>query len=350
MRILYGVTGHGMGHAMRAIVLARHLEREGHRVKLVTSGAAVDLLGERFGDVTRIDGLALRYVRGGVARTRSLLRTLGRAPSALARNVDRYVNEVSTFAPDVCVADFESFAHLTGLARGIPVISFDHQHVLTRCQLGPVERDVAVARALVSAKMFRCAHYVVTSFYRPPVKLRHAGSTTLVGPILRDEVLAREPRDGDHVLVYQTSSGHRRLLSSLGELRGHRFIVYGSGREGTEGHVTHRAFHPSRFLDDLASARAVVTHGGHTAISEALYFGKPVVSVPLRGQGEQLLNADRLDRGGWGRRLDRPTARSLRRALAWAEQRGPMPRVEAGNAELRDRMDRLLTGWERSAA
>ena len=28
MRILYGVTGHGMGHAMRAIVLARHLERD----------------------------------------------------------------------------------------------------------------------------------------------------------------------------------------------------------------------------------------------------------------------------------------------------------------------------------
>lgn len=350
MRILYGVTGHGTGHAMRALVLADHLESRGHRVKLVAPGRAVDLLRARFHDVTRIEGLALRYVRGGVARTRSLLRTLGGAPSALAHNVDRYVNEVSTFAPDLCVADFESFAHLVGHARGVPVVSFDHQHVLTRCELGRVERDVAIARALVAAKMPRCAHYLVTSFYHPPVKLRCAGSTTLVGPILRDEILARAPSEGDHVLVYQTSEGHRRLLSSLRSLRRHRFVVYGAGREGRDGHVTYRAFDRARFADELASARAVITHGGHTAISEALYLEKPVISVPLRGQGEQLLNAEHLERTGHGRRIDRPTPRSLERALDALERQARPPRVEPGNEALFAQVDRLLDDRARWAA
>ncbi|MEZ4336958.1 MAG: glycosyltransferase family protein [Sandaracinaceae bacterium] len=350
MRILYGVTGHGTGHAMRALVLADHLESRGHRVKLVASGRAVDLLRSRFHDVTRIEGFALRYVRGGVARTRSLLRTLGGAPSALAHNVDRYLNDVASFAPDVCIADFESFAHLVGHARGVPVISFDHQHVLTRCELGRVERDVAVARALVTAKMPRCAHYVVTSFYHPPVKLSCAGSTTLVGPILREEILGRSPSNGDHVLVYQTSEGHRRLLASLRALRRHRFVVYGAGREGEDGHVTYRAFDRERFADELASARAVITHGGHTAISEALFLGKPVVSVPLRGQGEQILNAEQLERSGHGRRVDRPTPRSIERALLALERAPRPPRIAPGNAAHFAQMDRLLDDRARWAA
>jgi len=350
MRILYGVTGHGMGHAMRAVVLAGHLEARGHRVKLVASGRAVDLLRTRFDDVTRIEGLSLRYVRGGVARTRSLLRTLAGAPGALAHNVDRYVHEVATFAPDLCVADFESFAHLVGRARGVPVISFDHQHVLSRCALGAVEPDVAVARALVTAKLPGCAHYLVTSFFQPPVKLRCAGSTTLLGPILREAVLAREPSEGDHVVVYQTSHGHRRVLRALERVRDRRFVVYGAGREGVDGHLTYRRFDPDRFLDDLASARAVIANGGHTTISEALYYGKPVISVPLRGQGEQLLNAERLERMRRGRRIDRPTPRAIDRALAELT-RGPRPpRLAPGNDALRDAVDRLLGHALRSAA
>ncbi|MGE0792249.1 MAG: glycosyltransferase family protein [Sandaracinaceae bacterium] len=342
MRILYGVTGHGTGHAMRALVLAEHLRTRGHPLLLAASGRAAKLLRARGHEVTDIEGLALRYVRGGVARTRSLFRILGKAPRALAHNVDRYVNEVSRFEPEAVISDFDSFSHLAGLARQIPVASFDHQHVLTRCELGAVEPQVAIARALVGAKMAGCAHYFVSSFYRPEIKPEHAATTTLVGPILRSDVLERRATHGEHVVVYQTSAGHRRLLGALRELRGHRFIVYGAGREGRERHIEYRTFDPDRFLDELASARALITHGGHTAISEALHFGKPVISVPLRGQGEQLLNAEMLERTRAGRRIGRPNARLIERALATLSVSARSASIEPGNRALVESVDRWL--------
>jgi uncharacterized protein (TIGR00661 family) len=42
MRILYGVTGEGLGHAMRSRVIADHLRARGHEVKLAASGRATD--------------------------------------------------------------------------------------------------------------------------------------------------------------------------------------------------------------------------------------------------------------------------------------------------------------------
>ena len=53
-------------------------------------------------------------------------------------------------------------------------------------------------------------------------------------------------------------------------------------------------------MADLASARAVIAGGGFSLLSEAVYLGKPVLSVPLHGQFEQLMNARYLERSGYG--------------------------------------------------
>ncbi|HEY5951068.1 MAG TPA: glycosyltransferase family protein, partial [Kofleriaceae bacterium] len=48
MRILYGVVGEGMGHAMRSRVLLEHLVvAEQHDVQIIASGRAVDFLKKR---------------------------------------------------------------------------------------------------------------------------------------------------------------------------------------------------------------------------------------------------------------------------------------------------------------
>ena len=80
--------------------------------------------------------------------------------------------------------------------------------------------------------------------------------------------------------------------------------VYGM-RDGeevgtTDGAIEYRARSVDGFLDDLVSARGVVTGGGFSLLSEAVYLGKPVLSVPLRGQFEQLMNARYLQREGFG--------------------------------------------------
>ena len=60
-------------------------------------------------------------------------------PEGIRRQILRAVPELLSqsaidrlleFQPDVCVTDFDSFAHVFGRIAGRPVISIDHHHVL----------------------------------------------------------------------------------------------------------------------------------------------------------------------------------------------------------------------------
>ena len=48
----------------------------------------------------------------------------------------------------------------------------------------------------------------------------------------------------------------------------------------------------------------IVIRGGHTAISQAIQYGKPIVTIPIRNQGEQLGNSDKVAKMGIGIKLD----------------------------------------------
>ena len=61
MKILYGVTGEGMGHAMRSRVLVEHLVAEGHDVAIVASGKALPFLRTCHGEVRPIHGLHMIF-------------------------------------------------------------------------------------------------------------------------------------------------------------------------------------------------------------------------------------------------------------------------------------------------
>jgi uncharacterized protein (TIGR00661 family) len=338
MRILYGVTGEGLGHAMRSRVIAADLCARGHDVKLVASGRASAYLARYFDDVEDIFGFKLMYARGGIGRMRTVVQNGRTARNALRDTIELYRRSIAGFQPDVCISDFDSFAHMFGKLFDRPVISVDHQHVIDRCQ-HPYELagSLTLTRAVVRAKLPGCAHYVVTSFFRPPLRRRAVGATTLVGPILRPEVLALTPTKSDHVLVYQTAT--RDLVAPLYAVPEQRFVVYGCGPGGTRGNVTLREFDETTFLADLASARAVICNGGYTLMSEALYLGKPVLSVPLRRHGEQLLNARYLAALGLGRTapaLDEPTLRQFLATLP------DTPRVAAGNADALTTIHHLL--------
>ena len=68
-----------------------------------------------------------------------------------------------------------------------------------------------------------------------------------------------------------------------------------------EGNLRYRPFSETAFIEDLASARAVIAGGGFTLMGEAVYLHKPMLSVPLAKQFEQVMNARYLEREGFGR-------------------------------------------------
>jgi uncharacterized protein (TIGR00661 family) len=324
---------------MRARTIASHLAARGHEVKIAASGRAVGILRAHGFDVAAIDGMTMRYEAGAVLRARTVASLVRQAPRAIRRNARAAL--ALEFAPDAVITDFDSFTHAIGKILGVPIISVDHQHVLDRFHHPP--RVVArlssnrPVRAFVSAKTARCDAYVVTSFFFPRERERNTTPSFLVGPIVRPELEQATPTSGDHVLVYQTTAGDPRLVDALRGARG-PFVVYGLGRSETIGNVELRAFDEAAFVRDLASARAVIANGGFTAIGEAVYLGKPILSVPVRGQPEQELNAAWVDELGVGASAPFISTRVVEDFLARLPSFGKMhdPRIRTGTRDACD--------------
>ena len=184
--------------------------------------------------------------------------------------------------------------------------------VINRCTLPKEiidghEAEFQVTKAFIKGKLPFCEHYLITSFFRPPVR---KPDTTLVPPILRPEILAANRRPGDHLLVYQTAEGNDGLSEILRDT-GIPCRIYGMRRsiqeDQIEGNLRYRPFSEAGFIDDLAGARGVIAGGGFTLMGEAVYLHKPMLAVPLEHQFEQVLNARYLELEGFGRWAKRLT-------------------------------------------
>jgi len=320
MKILYGVVGEGMGHATRSRVLLEELVKE-HDVHVVVSGRAKEYLEKRFPKVHGIWGYTLAYDKNAVRSWQTLLQNLKGAVQGWPQNVAQYFELVASFQPEVVISDFESFSYLFARVHGLPVISVDNMQIINRCKHDPSllsghEDAFELTRAIVKAKLPGAFHYLVSTFFYPPVRKER---TTLLPSLLRPEILSAKSEPGEHLLVYQTSTTNEALMDFL-KKSGLPCRVYGMRREltsdETEGAITFRPFSEAAFIDDLRSARAVIAGGGFTLMSEAVYLHKPMLSVPVAGQFEQVLNALYLEQLGYGMQAKALTPKVLEDFLA----------------------------------
>jgi uncharacterized protein (TIGR00661 family) len=304
MKILYGVVGEGMGHAMRSRVVLEHLLGAGHTVEVMASGRASEFLAKRFRDVNQIHGLHMILEENRVRLGKTLWSNVLNGALGLPRNIAAYFDLIGDFDPEVVISDFESWTYLYGKSHRLPVLSIDNMQVIHRCALPEeiIEQNrvaFQLTKAFIKTKLPFCDAYYITSFFRPPPR---KPDTFLFPPILRPEILAARPAAGDHLLVYQP--GVNEALTAILAATGVECRLYGmrpgATEEQREGNLRFRPFSEAGFIEDLATCRGVVAAGGFTLMGEAVYLRKPMLSVPLAGQFEQILNARYLEREGYG--------------------------------------------------
>ena len=306
MRILYGVVGEGLGHAMRSQVILDHLLSEDHEVEVMASGRAVDYLSQRFGSVNRIHGLHMIYEENRVRRGKTLASNISEATTGVPRNIAAYFDLITKFQPEAVISDFESWTYLFAKTHGLPVLSVDNMQIINRASLPDeviegYEAEFELTKAFIKSKLPFCSEYFITTFFRPTLR---KDRTSLFPPILRPEILDAEREDGEHILVYTTGEGNTAFASALAKT-GIECRIYGMRRsiteEEREGNLRYMPFGKPGFIEDLATARAVIGGGGFTLMGEAVYLHKPMLAVPLGYQFEQVLNARYLELEGFGR-------------------------------------------------
>ena len=324
MRILYGVVGEGMGHAIRSRVVLDELVKQ-HDVQVVVSGRAHDYLAKRAGDhlaVKKIWGFTIVTEDNEVRNFRTLLANVkGALTGGWPRNIKAYFDIADHFKPDAVISDFESWSYLYGVNHMLPVISVDNMQIVNRCThekdvLAGHEASFQIAKGVIKAKVPGAYHYLITSFFFPPIRKRR---TSLHPPILRPEILAARPEPGAHLLVYQTYTTNQELPEILQRL-GVECRIYGLRRdlkeEVREGNLVYKPFSEDGFIDDLRTARGVVASGGFTLMGEAVYLHRPMLAEPVAKQFEQILNARYLQKEGYGLHAESLTEAKLREFLS----------------------------------
>lgn len=317
MKILYGLPSEGMGHATRSNVIIAHLLKN-HDVRVATSDRACSFMKERFpGRVYEIKGFHLAYKDGRVSKSSTASLLLKNGPKDLIANIHKYRLVHKEFQPDLVISDFDSFTFFYAKFNKLPLISIDNIQAVDRCKLDfpipPSERNsYEIARNIVKAKVPNADYYLITTFFEAQTRKKN---TFLIPPILREKILDATGRAGEHILVYQTSSSQNNLIPALNEVPKIPFIVYGFNKSETHANVTLKKFSEDGFIGDLASAKGVISNGGFSLLSEAVYLKKPVCSVPINGQFEQYVNAAYIEQCGYGRHLTDFTADGIKAFL-----------------------------------
>jgi uncharacterized protein (TIGR00661 family) len=281
------------------LTVARALMGLGHEVKILASNKAFEVLHARLPDVREIPGFTFAYLSNRVELIASFW---GNLP--LLKKRGRVVREIrdliEEWQPHLAITDFEPFLPRAAKLSGLRCISLDHQGVIphARPKLPLAQKIPALAARSVVRMTSDCeAAQLATSFFYPPVP--PCGNVQFFPPVLREKVLRITPRDDGYVVVYQTSSSFTRLPELLKQLP-FQFKVFAFEHSGEDGNITYFPRSDTRFIEEVGGASWVLTNGGYTLMSEALYLGKPVFSLPVDWQFEQWLNAYHLQDLGYG--------------------------------------------------
>lgn len=352
-RIFLSMAGEGRGHATRARSMVEQLRRR-HEIELFAPRDAYDFLAPLYRRtevrVHRIPGPHFHYTADHklhYPRTGKMAWDYLRGLPGLTRKLARYFERRE---PDLCVVDFEPAIPRACAATGIPYISVNHQHFLLACDLSDlpprIRRHTAYMGGIVRLYHGRQVRTVVSSFFFPPVKpkWRHA---TMVGTLLRPELLAAEPSRAGHLLAYIRKHETPEITKALRGC-GREVLLYGLGKRPRDGNISYLPINEATFLEHLASCEAIVCTAGNQLMGESLFLGKPVYALPELNNWEQYINAFYCRQAGCGEwsDYDKITPRALAAFLERADDyRGNMdrdrlngipPTIEAIEQTLRD--------------
>lgn len=309
MKIFYAIQATGNGHISRAMELMPYLKQYGE-VDVFLSGSNSNLnanLPVKF----RSKGVSLFYGnRGGLDYWKMLtaFNPIRIYKEAKKLPVEKY---------DVVINDFESITSLACKIKNVPSINFGHQASFVSAKTPrPVKKDIA--GEIILQKYATAASYIGLHFEQY--------DDFIFSPIIKDEILKAETTDEGHVTVYLSHYSDEVVAKSLRSLKGLRFEVFSKKVKTkiVDDNITFIPVDGKAFNESMIRSHGVITGAGFETPAEALYLGKKLMCLPIKGQYEQLCNAAAL------KRFDVPIVNSIEnnfseKVMEWLTAANPKP-------------------------
>jgi len=283
MKILFGIQGTGNGHISRSKEIVKELLKY----------ASVDVLLSGTQHEVDMD-LEIKYKCPGLGFT------FGK------RGGIDYMDSFRTFSPYKLISDI----------RGLPVRDYD----LVITDFEPVTAWACKAKEVPCVSISHQAALLSPKTPRPEGKngfqewvLKwYAPGTSLIGlhfeeydtfirtPVIRREMRHTNVRNNGHYTVYLPSFDDKFLCSVLKniDVPWEVFSKHYKGESYRDGNVRVFAVDSNKFVESFSSCEGIITNAGFETPSEALYFGKKLLIIPMKRQYEQECNAEALKRLG----------------------------------------------------
>lgn len=340
MRIYFAPCGIALGHAGRCMPVARRFQEKGHSVYFSSYGEAVPFIRREGFNVGEVQAIRVFEKDDGTFNFRRTLAGSPREILTFMAQVGAELNLIEHFKPDLVVADSRLSTVLAArMRRIIPVLMLHQLRIMI-----PTKRPVSskyrlsVKRAVertgleVLGSLWKLSKAIVVPDFPPPYTIakanvvpsnQYVSKVKLVGPIIPRMPGTLPPGDevkrmlgfDDRPLILAAISGTRaekqiissRLQSIFMDFPDKYNIVLTKGLADQQNGMPRSngsRLQVHNWLKDrhayLKACDVLVTRGGHNTVSEAIYYGKPMVVIPTPAHSEHQGIAESLAHMGLG--------------------------------------------------
>jgi uncharacterized protein (TIGR00661 family) len=283
MKIFYAIQATGNGHISRAMELLPHLEPYG-TVDIFLSGANSSLILDA-PIKYRSNGLSLFYNCTGGLDYWKMMRAY--QPFKLKKEIQ----DLPVEKYDLVINDFEYITAASCAKKKIPSVQFGHQASF-QSNHTPRPANRNSVGEWVLKNYARASHHIGLHFEKYDEFIFH--------PVIKKEILEAEPADGNYITVYLPSYCEPQLEQIFHPFKEFRFQIFSkeTNQLKTSGNIQFLPVDKALFNQSLIHCTGIITGGGFETPAEALHLGKKIISVPIRGQYEQVCNAAALENLG----------------------------------------------------
>lgn len=325
-KILYAIQGTGNGHVARAREIVPLLQKWGE-VHVVLSGdqSEVELPFEVH---YRTCGLTFIYNRkGGISYWRTLLKN----------NLWQIGREIKNFPIqqyDYVINDFEFITAWACRLRKKSCTALGHQ------------ASFHFTAAPRPARKSFLGEFILKN-YAPAT--RYIGfhfdyfAQGIYKPVIRLEIREAQPQNKGHYTVYLPAIGDEEVYKILRGVDNISWEVFSkfAERPYQKDNVYFKPIHNEHFLKSFTTCEGILTSAGFETPAEALYLGKKLFVIPIKGQYEQFCNAAALKAINVPQ-VEKFTLKTLPHIRDWVQHQEPV-QVDYPN-EIENILEELVGG------
>lgn len=320
-KILFGVTGIGLGHTFRQLPIIEHYVEKGAKIVIFAYDKSLDFYSNRFGQTKNVHvvPVAVPFFVGnnnGLDFEATRISKFNQKINFLNINCKAWKRAAAILGkPDVVISDYEPVSAQYAYSLDAPLVTLDQQ---SKYLCGNFERELGgftYQDEVVRLHMFfpKAATRIAVSFFKVDRRIDSKDDVLIFPPVLRTSIIniKRNPYyERPSILVYISSArdfpqGIEAIQNICKQINNVNFYISlpkdAIQKDGLKKYKNIKIYqHGDKEFEHLIEiCHGIVSTAGHSLLSEAMFLGIPVYAIPVAPY-EQFMNAKIINDYGFG--------------------------------------------------